>query len=160
VTIVLARELGASAAEIGVMFTISGAGGFAGALAAPWLLRHIGAGQVVVGYAWVATAATYALLAAQSVWLLGIVGAVAFFPVPTVNALVMAQVALNVPDALHGRVFSATTQLTTLLHPVGPAIAGLALQTMGSSTTVMLYGALFTLLALLASASPVLRAER
>jgi predicted MFS family arabinose efflux permease len=160
VTIVLARDLGASAAEIGVMFTISGAGGFAGALAAPWLLRHIGAGQVVVGYAWVATAATYALLAAQSVWLLGIVGAVAFFPVPTVNALVMAQVALNVPDALHGRVFSATTQLTTLLHPVGPAIAGLALQTMGSSTTVMLYGALFTLLALLASASPVLRAER
>lgn len=102
VTLVLARDLGASATEIGLMFTISGAGGFVGALASPWLLRHLRAGMVLVSYAWIATAAAYAMLAVQSVWTLAVVGAVAFFPVPTVNALVMARIAVKVPDALHG----------------------------------------------------------
>ncbi len=160
VTLVLARDLGASATEIGLMFTISGGGGLAGALAGPWLLRHLRAGIVVVGYAWIATAAIYALLAAQSVWILGIIGAVAFFPVPAVNALVMARIALTVPDDLHGRVVSAATQLTTLFHPVGPAVSGVALQILGSDTTVLVYGVLFTALAILASANPSLRAER
>ncbi|ADB30775.1 major facilitator superfamily MFS_1 [Kribbella flavida DSM 17836] len=160
VTLVLARDLGASAGEIGMMFTISGAGGFAGALLSPWLLRQLRAGVVVVGYAWIATGATFALLGVGSVWWLGVVGAVAFFPVPAVNALVMARVAVAVPDEVHGKVFSATTQLTTLLHPVGPVVAGVALEGLGVGLTVVVYGVLFTGLAGLATVHPVLRGER
>ncbi len=57
------------------------------------------------------------------------------------------------PDALHGRVVSATTQLTTLLHPVGPAAAGLAVHTVGTTTAVTACAALFALLAAVASSS-------
>ena len=150
VTLVLAREHGATAAELGLMFTIAGLGGLAGALSTPWLLRHCPPGLVLTGHATVATGATAALLAAGSVWTLGIIGAVAFFPLPAVNALVLSRVATEVPDALHGRVVSATTQLTTLLHPVGPAAAGLAMETAGPEATVLGSGVLFAALAVVA----------
>lgn len=146
VSLVLARDLGASPAQLGLVFTITGAGGLAGALAAPRLLR-LPPRAVVLGYAWLATAMTFALAAAGSVWMLGVLGAVAFFPVPAVNALLMSRVAADVPDALHGRVVTATVQLTTLLHPVGPLAAGIALETFGTTPTVLGYGVLFTVLA-------------
>lgn len=152
VTLVLARGTGAAPAELGLMFTIAGLGGLAGALSTPWLLRRCPPGALLTGYGWVATAATFALLSAGSVWTLGIVGAVAFFPLPAVNALVLSRVAAEVPDALHGRVVSAVTQLTTLLHPVGSAAAGLAMQTAGPTGTVVGAGALFAVLAVVAGA--------
>lgn len=71
VTLVLARDLGATAAEIGLMFTVTGSGGLLGALAAPRLLRRISPTMVVLGYAWVASAATFLLLSAESVWASG-----------------------------------------------------------------------------------------
>lgn len=158
VTLVLARDLGATAAEIGLMFTVTGSGGLLGALAAPRLLRRISPTMVVLGYAWVASAATFLLLSAESVWALGLIGAIAFFPVPALNALVLSQVAARAPDALHGRAVSATVQLTTLLHPVGPTVAGIALELLGPSRTVFVYGTALTGLALIASASRTLRA--
>ncbi len=158
VTLVLARDLGATPAQIGLMFTLSGSGGLLGALAAPRLLRRLSPTMVVLGYAWVASAATFLLLAAQSVWALGLIGAIAFFPVPTLNALVLSQVAVQVPEALHGRAVSATAQLTTLLHPLGPTVAGIALEVLGSSKTILIYGTTLTGLALIVSASRTVRA--
>ncbi|TQM01712.1 MFS transporter [Pseudonocardia kunmingensis] len=157
VTLVLARERGATAAAVGLVFTAAGAGGLAGALAAPWLLRRLPPVAVVVGYASTAAAATWAMLAVDPVWTLGVLGAVAFFPVPAVNALVLSHVALDVPDALHGRVVSATTQLTTLLHPVGPGVVGLLLAATGARATVMVCGVLFTVLAIAALANRPMR---
>jgi predicted MFS family arabinose efflux permease len=149
-TLVLAAERGATPAEIGVLFTITGLGGLAGALATPWLLRRVSARSLLAGYGRTASAAAAALLGADSVWLLGVVGAVAFLPVPAVNALVYSRLAADVPDALHGSAVSAATQLTTLLHPVAPAVTGIALELAGSTARVLAGGALFVLLAAVA----------
>jgi len=158
VALVLARDLGATPAQIGLMFTLSGSGGLLGAAAAPRLLRRLRPTVVVLGYAWVASAATFLLLAAQSVWALGLIGAIAFFPVPALNAMVLSEVAVQVPESLHGRAVSATVQLTTLLHPLGPTVAGIALEVLGSSRTVLIYGTALTGLALIASVSRTVRA--
>lgn len=160
VTLVLARELGAASTEIGLMFIISGVGGFAGTLVGPCLLRHLRAGMVVLGYAWVAHGGGLRSSQHGQVWTRGIVGVIAFLSVPTVNACVMARIATDGPDALNGGVFSATTRLTALFYPVGPAIAGVTLQAVGSTMTVTIYAVRFGFLAILASASPVLCAER
>ncbi len=160
VTLVIAVHLGATPAQIGLMFTISGAGGLAGALAAPALLRRISPAGVVIGYAWIVTAATFALLLVDSVWLLAVIGAAAFFPVPTINALVMSEVAHRAPGSILGRANSATIQLTTLFHPIAPVVAGGLLQAVGTSATLVVYGVGLALLAILVTSSPTVRASR
>lgn len=158
VTLVIAHQLGATPAQIGLTFTVTGAGGLAGALAAPWLLRRTSPAVIVISYAWIATAATFTLLLVDSVWVLGLIGAAAFFPVPTLNVLVMAEVAQRAPEAILGRANSATVQLLTLFHPIAPVLAGLALETLGTFTTLVSYGVALALLAILVTTSPTVRA--
>jgi predicted MFS family arabinose efflux permease len=158
VTLVIAHELGATPAQIGLTFTITGAGGLAGALAAPALLRRASPAVIVISYAWIATAATFALLLVDSVWVLGLIGAAAFFPVPTLNALVMSEVAQRAPEAILGRANSATVQLLTLFHPLSPVLAGLALEILGTPATLVSYGVALAVLAVLVTTSPTVRA--
>lgn len=159
VSLVIAQEFGAGATEIGLMYTITGAGAFAGSLAAPWLLRRLSALAVIIAYASVASITTYSLVLIDSVWILGAVGALAYFPVPALSALLMSRVATTVPDELHGKVFSATNQMTTLFHPVGPALAGFALQILGTGTSVLIYGSAFAFLAVAALVIPAFRSR-
>src|SRR5207249_6770946 len=71
VTLVLARDRGASTAELGVMFMITAAGGVVGALIAPRVLRRVSPRRLVVLFAWVAVGATFLLLPAHSPYLIG-----------------------------------------------------------------------------------------
>lgn len=157
VTVVVAQDLEATPAQIGITFTIAGAGGLAGALAAPSLLRRAAPALLVTGFAWISTAAVLSLLLVESVWLLGLVMAAANFLVPAVIALVMSEVAERAPEAILGRANSATVQILTLFNPVAPALAGLALQTIGTVITVVSYGVAFALLAIVMTTSTVLR---
>lgn len=159
VSLVIAQKLGATSTEIGLMYTIIGAGALAGSLAAPWLLRRLSAFAVITTYASVAVSTTYSLVLIDSVWVLGAVGALAFFPVPSLSALIMSQVATTVPDELHGKAFSATNQLTALFHPVGPAVAGFALQILGTGTSILIYGSAFLLLTVAAFTIPAFRSQ-
>ncbi len=82
ITLVLAQERGATAAGTGLLFTVAGVGGLAGAFAAPWLVRRCPPRVLLAGYGWLATAATCLLLVDGPLWLFALAGAVAFFPVP------------------------------------------------------------------------------
>lgn len=140
VTLVLARDLGASPAAIGVMSGITAAGGLLGAVAAPWIVSRWAARAILVTFAWVSTAAVFSLLVATSTAAIGLIGAVAFLLVPSVNAVVFGHVAETAPDDVHGRVVSATVQVTTVLHPLGPTLVGVILDEFGSATTLVVYG--------------------
>lgn len=112
----------------------------------------------MISYAESATATTFRLLLVDSVWVLGLIGAAAFFPVPTLNALVMAEVAQRAPEAIFGRANSATVQLLTLFNPIAPALAGLALEVFGTVTTLVSYGVALAFLAILVTTSRTVRA--
>lgn len=158
ITLVLTQELGASPAETGIAFTITGAGGLIGAVIAPAALRRLSPTMIIIGYAWVATAASFLLLAANSFWVVGLIGAFAFVPVPLLGAMIMAELALHVPDRLHGRAVSATTQLTTLLHPAGPALVGVLIELLGTHRVIMIYAIAFLALAIVITLSRTIRA--
>lgn len=157
VTVVIAQQLDATPAQIGITFTIAGAGGLAGALAAPSLLRRAAPALIVTSFAWTSTAAVFSLLLVESVYLLGLVTAAANFLVPAVIALVMTEVAERAPEAILGRANSATVQILTLFNPAAPAVAGVALQTLGTNTTVVSYGLAFALLAIIMTTSTLVR---
>lgn len=159
VTIVLATELHSSPAQIGVAFTITGAGGLVGALLAPLIVRRYPSRTILIGYAWVSTTATTLLFIAPSVWVIGAIGAVAFLLVPAVNATIMAQVVSDAPEEVQGRAIGAANQLTTVFHPLGPALVGVLIEWLGTGQTIIWYAAAFLALALIATLTPLLRAN-
>ena len=157
VVLVLARDRGASAAQLGVAFALTAAGGVVGALATPYLLRRLRPVTLVVSSAWISTATAFLLLGADSPYAIGALGGVAFLLVPAVNAIAFAAIAEGAPDELQGRVTSAGIQLASLGAPVGPLLAGVLLGALGPSRAIVVYGCALIVLALIASFSKGLR---
>jgi len=157
VVLVLARDRGASAGQLGVAFAITAAGGVIGALATPYLLRRLRPVTLVVSAAWISTATAFLLLAADSPYVIGALGGLAFLLVPAVNAIAFAAIAEDAPDALQGRVTSAGIQLASLGAPVGPLLAGVLLGVLGPSRAIVVYGCALIVLASIASFSKGLR---
>jgi MFS family permease len=158
ITLVLARDRGATPARLGAMFAITSAGGVVGALIAPALLRRTRPRTVIVVFAWTAAAATFLLVAAHSPYLIGALGAVAFLLAPAVSAIAFAAIASEADDELQGRATSAGIQLASLGAPLGPVAAGVLLGATGASTAIVAYGCALLVLAAVASVSPGLRA--
>jgi predicted MFS family arabinose efflux permease len=157
VTLVLARDAGAGPGELGVMFSVTAAGGFAGALLAPWLRRRLRPGVLMVAFGWSSAAAAAAIVAVRSPYALGVAGAVAFLLYPAVNAVVFGHLAATVPDRLQGRVHAAVGQVTMLLMPVGPLVAGLLIDGAGPGRTAAVYAAVMVALAVAATATRAIR---
>src|SRR4051812_17484001 len=158
VVLVLARDRGASAGELGFAFAITAAGGVIGALITPPVLRRFRPASVVVTFAWVSTATAFLLLAADSPYAIGALGGIAFLFAPAVNAIAFAAIAEGAPDELQGRVTSAGIQIANLGAPVGPLLAGLLLGALGASRAIVVYGCALLVLAVVASLSKGLRA--
>jgi predicted MFS family arabinose efflux permease len=157
VTLVLARDRGASPAQLGAMAALTSVGGVAGALAAPAVLRRVRRWIVIVAFAWLAAAAAFGLLAAYSPYLIGVLGGVAFLLAPAVNAIAFSVVAEEAADELQGRATSAAIQLSSLGAPVGPVVAGALLGSLGSTKTIVVYGCALLALAAVATLSRALR---
>jgi predicted MFS family arabinose efflux permease len=159
VLLVLARDNGARPGEIGLMYAITGAGSVLGALATPRLVCRVRPYVLVLLFGWLATGATLSLSVLHSPIVFGFVGAVPFFFLPPLNAVLFGRLAERAPDELQGRVTSAAIQLASLLGPVGPIVAGVLIGVTGAVHTTLAYGSLIGALAVVATVSPALRAE-
>jgi MFS family permease len=137
IVLVLARDNGASDSQVGIMFGITSAGAVLGAFAAPGLLRRLTPRACILAFAWTATAATLAIAVVRSPYLYGAAGAVAFFFVPTLNAIAFGIVAEQAPEALQGRATSAAIQLASLAAPIAPILAGGLIETIGARPLVL-----------------------
>jgi predicted MFS family arabinose efflux permease len=151
VTLVIGYQLGATPAQIGLMYGMCGAGGVAGTLATPWLHRRFAPGRIIIAFGWTATAVAPLLAWASSIYLIGAIGAVAFFLLPPANALVLGYVVQGAPQHLHGRVSSVVRQAAGLAAPLGPLGAGLAVHAVGARPAVLLCAAVLLLLAVTAT---------
>ena len=157
VILVRARDGGASSPELGAMFAITAAGGVVGAIAAPAVVRRAAPRRVIVLFAWLATAASLGLVATESPWVLGVLGATAFLLFPSVNAIAFGTVSQEADEAMQGRATSGAIQLATLGAPVGPLLAGVLIGAVGTSATLLGYGCALAVLAIIATSSRALR---
>jgi MFS family permease len=151
VIVVLARDLGASPRELGVLFTITAAGSLAGALATPWVLRNVQPPAIVIGFSWTFGLATVLLLVPRSPYVLGVLGAGAFFLVPAIGSLLFSTISAEAPDELQGRTIAGAIQLASLSAPVAPLLAGLLTGALGARHTIVVYAGFLGLLAIGAS---------
>ncbi|SNY42644.1 Predicted arabinose efflux permease, MFS family [Paractinoplanes atraurantiacus] len=133
--ILLTRQGGASAASIGVLSALIGAGGLAGAALTPLLIRRLPARRIFVGIGWYWTAALPATAFTTDPYLLGALGALLTLPFPAWNAAVLTRTVAVTPDHLFGRVQGVRQFVSRLATPCGPLFTGLAYEVLGGRAT-------------------------
>lgn len=140
--IVLARiQLHMDVRTLGFVLSAAGVGGVVGALLAPWLRVRVRFGQIILGSVLLWAGAVLVLVLAPAPgWLAVGVGAVSLlWPVYGVT-LVSYRLELT-PDVLQGRVNSAFRFLSYGSEPVGAAVGGALLATLGARPVLALIAA-------------------
>jgi MFS family permease len=157
VLIVRMRDLGASPALIGGVFSILGAGSIAGALVAPRVQQRFSPQAVVLGSLWIWPAQTAALFLIPNPLAIGVLTAAGFVTGPIFNVVVGAYRYALVPERLYGRVASASLLFAWGSIPLGALFAGYGIVAWGARAMLLVLAAILLLIALAATASRDLR---
>jgi MFS family permease len=148
VLIVVAKNQHAPAAAIGIIFSIGSVGGILGAMIAPRIQKRYSFGRVITLCVW-AEAILWPLYAvAPNIVALGVVAACLFFLGPIYNAVQFGYRVSIIPDALQGRVNSAFRLLAFGFIPLGTALSGILLQSVGTTSTILIFSVVALALAL------------
>jgi hypothetical protein len=157
VIIVAGRRQGLSSGEIGLLVAVVGACLLAGSALAPTLQRTLSMRALVIGGFWI-NVCVAVFLVEPNVYVL-LAGAVpSVLITPSVNAVVIGYRTAIVPDRLVGRVTSVMRTLALFGAPLGPLVAGLLLGSFSARETVAVFAGILFVLALIATASPSIRA--
>jgi len=157
VLIVRAQGMGASPGLIGVLLAFAGVAAIIGAFFAPWVQRRVPARFVVVGSLWVWAAGTAVLIWMPTPLALGAAYGATAVVGPIFNVVVNAYRYALVPDRLQARTQSAARLITWGTIPLAPPLAGVLLQTIGSTGALL---ALTTLMLAVASVATAVRTIR
>lgn len=160
ILLILAKEKGASPALIGIMFAITSIGGLAGALIAPRIQKRFGYAPVIITCVWIGALVIPLFTLAPNPYVLGALGAVGFLTGPIYNAVQFSYRISLIPDELQGRVNSAVRMVAFGTIPLGTALAGVLIQSIGAVPAVLAFGAVEIILAVLTSVNPHIRAAR
>lgn len=156
-TLLLAHHDHGSASEIGVMFTIVGAGGLLGAVLAGPLCRAMSARALIIAGPWLATGVLLMLLVVHNPLLIGLVVACVEFMAPATNAVVAGSRIALAPDELQGRIQAVATTTSMALVWLGPLAVGFLFGRLGASGTTLAVAGWALAMALLATAAPSIR---
>ncbi len=138
IPLVIARQqMHASPVTIGLIFTLAAIGGILGSSVAGWVQRRVTFGPALIATEWM-LALLYPLLAiAPNPVALGLVRTAMSGTVSVSNTVRLSYQLGCVPDALQGRVNSLTTLLAYGSLPIGEALTGVLLQSIGPTHTIM-----------------------
>lgn len=154
------ERLGGGAGAFGVLLAASTAGGIVGGLIAGPLERRLGAGRIVA-FGW-ALAGLCTLGIAASTWL-PVTMALGFVEAASLTAAMVADGAIMitaVPEEYRGRVFGLVRSLSVVLLPASALAGGLIAEFVDIWIMFAAAGALTLSLAMVAWASPHVRAAR
>jgi MFS family permease len=160
ILIVLAKDLGASDAQVGFMFSIASAGGIVGSLLGGQIQKRFTFGQVIIGVGWFATILYAFFLVSPNFIVLGIVAGIGWMTSPIYNVVQFSYRLALIPDRLQGRVNSTFRLLAFGFQPLGSAIAGILLKAVGTTTTILFYLAVFMLLSVMTTLNSHVRHAR
>jgi len=136
IVIVIGKQLGATAAQIGVIFSIEAIGGVIGSVVGGHIQRRFSFTQIVVSVVWM-NAALFALYGvASKVLVLGIIASLICTLGPIYNVVQFSYRLALIPDELQGRVNSAFRLLAFGFNPIGAALSGWLLEYAGTGMAV------------------------
>lgn len=153
VIVSLAQAVGASAAQIGLVFTGAAIGGLLGSLAAKRVAARFPLGRIAVVMLWVEALAFPLYAVAPSPVLLGVVAAAESVIAPIHSVAVTAHRLTVTPDRLRGRTSAAVQTLTVGALSVGAMLGGALIAAFGARTTTLALAGWLALLALATTAN-------
>lgn len=151
IIIVLAQNMHASSFIIGVIFAIGGIGGILGAVIAPFIHKRTSFSQSIIGTSWVFALALPLYIIAPNPAVLGIVTALFFICGPIYNVVQFSYRSALIPDELQGRVNSVFRLIAFGGQPLGLALTGILIQSIGVVQTILIGTVVMVLLALAAT---------
>ncbi|MEV6808301.1 MFS transporter [Streptomyces sp. NPDC051132] len=157
VAIVLATDVGASSAGVGLMVGFAGAGGVLGSLVAPWCARRVALGALVVGANWAWAVLMVVIALSRDPFTLAAAYAAMWFVGPLWNVALGSYQLSITPDRLRGRVLAAMSTLSNGVLPIGSLLGGLLLDSGGARTAALALAGWMVLVAVAASAAPSVR---
>ncbi len=149
ILIVMARQMGATEAEIGWMFTIGSLGGIAGSVLGGQIQKRFSFGQVIISVGWVQLLILPMYLLAPNFFFLGVVSAFIFMMSPIYNVVQFSYRLALIPDELQGRVNSTFRLVAFGFQPMGQALAGVLIDSIGTTGAILFYVAWSGLFAVL-----------
>jgi predicted MFS family arabinose efflux permease len=157
VVIVLAQGQHLSPPFIGVLFAIGGVSSILGALVTPLIQKRLSYGQAIIGLWWLYVLVWLLVVVARTPVALGVIVA-CFFLVDSIYNIVQFSYRLAlIPDELQGRVNSAFRLISYSLRPVGIALTGVLLQSIGIVQTAVVFAMVLLVLAIVASLNTHIR---
>ena len=155
--IVLAQGQHLSPTFIGILFAIGGVSSILGASLALLIQKHLKYGQAIIGLWWLYVLVWILVAFVRSPIALGAIVA-CFFLVDSIYNIVQFSYRLTlIPDELQGRVNSAFRLISYSLRPVGIALAGVLMQSLGSMQTAIIFALILLVLAIIASLNESIR---
>lgn len=145
--IVLAQHKHASPSAIGLIFSIAGVGGIAGAAIAGRVPNYLSFGQTMAGARWVMAGFWALYLVAPNPLALGMITAGIFFLNPVSNVVGISYSIPLTPETMRGRIASVFQLIPSAAAPLGLALTGFVLQTVGATATVLIAFAYLSVLA-------------
>jgi predicted MFS family arabinose efflux permease len=160
IIIVIAKQLGAPDAQIGMIFSLAGMGGIVGSLVGGQIQRRFTFGQVIVAVAWL-NALLFPLYAVvPTYFLLGAMAGSMFFLGPVYNVVQFSYRLSIIPDELQGRVNSVFRLLAFGFMPLGSALSGVLIERAGLAAAIAVFTGWLALLALLTTLNRDVRHAR
>lgn len=158
--IVLARQQGASEAQVGAVLSCGGGGAVLGALVGPWVQRRVQFGPAVIALLGIEAAVFPLYALGTGPWSLGLVYGAIMFCAPIYNVVQFSHRLAMIPDGLQGRVNSSFRLVAMGLIPVGSAACGWLLEHRGTGTALWVLGSVWAGAALAAVLDPAVRNAR
>lgn len=153
IIIVLAKQMGAQDAQIGLIFSLAGVGAILGAVIGGRIQKRFHFGPVIISSVWSQVLLFPLLILVPRFYMLGVVMALIYFAVPIYNVTQFSYRLALIPDAMQGRVNSTFRLIALGTRPLGAALAGILLEKVGAVPTVILFAGWYVLIALATSAN-------
>jgi len=160
IVIVLIESNGGSAADVGFAFALAAAGGLLGTTLVGTLHRLRPGWLLIALSTWAGVITTVLLIPPPGPWWYGIVLGLIAVPIPAAVVLIDILIFRQVDDAHRGRTITATITVLTIGPSLGPLLAGILLQYVGSAESVAAFSLIFLASAVYALSNTALRQAR
>jgi MFS family permease len=156
VLVVVGKRDGLSGGEIGALTALFGAALLVGSAISPLFRRHLSVRTILLLELWTWTA-SFLFLIWPTVYVLAASTVPQALTIPSTDSVVHAYRTAMTPDRLIGRVNGAAQNISLLVTPLGPLLAGLLLSAASERAAVAVFTAAGVVLAVWGTLSPSIR---
>ncbi|MGA7730334.1 MAG: MFS transporter [Chloroflexia bacterium] len=151
--IILAKELGAQDADVGLILSVASLGGIVGTFIGRWMQRRFTYGQAVPSVVLYQAIIFPFIALSPNLLVFALAVALSFAMWPAYDVVQYTYRLAMIPDALQGRVNSSFRLIAWGTRPLGAVLTGFLIEWVGARSTTLAFAGLFLALSLAAFAN-------